>query len=442
MSFPEAVAYLNSLGIDAMKSMPPSLHRIEALCEALNHPEAGVPAIHVTGTNGKTSTARIAAAILDAVNLRVGTYTSPHLQTIRERIARGGVPIPAEEFGELFDHLLPFVRLVEKSLGESLTYFEILTGMFFFWAAEAPLDAMVVEVGLGGRWDATNVVPSKVAVLTNVGLDHTGLLGTDRTTIAREKAGIIKAGAPAVTGERRLDVLAVITGEAESRHTRLDVIGRDFDVGQSSIAVGGRYMSIRTTEGEHNEVFLPLHGAHQCANAAIALQAVLEFLPAGSLGDDVIREGLAGVVVPARLETLRGEGQDDAPIVLDVAHNPDGMSALVTGLVEELAFERAVIVIGILGDKDYRGMLTELTRVPCTIIATNAATVRSVPTDELERTAHDLGLDCSVVDKVSEAVEHALATAGVGEIVCVTGSHYVVGEARTYLLGDPDSGVP
>jgi dihydrofolate synthase/folylpolyglutamate synthase len=440
MSFTEAVSYLNSLGIDAMKAMPPSLHRIEALCEALDHPEATVPAIHVTGTNGKTSTVRIAAAVLEATDLRVGTYTSPHLQTIRERITRGNVPITKEEFGELFEHLMPFVRLVEKNLGESLTFFEILTGMFFLWAAEAPLDAMVVEVGLGGRWDATNVVPAAVAVVTNVGLDHTGLLGTDRKTIATEKAGIIKTGSTAVTGERTPDVLDIIAAEADKGQVPLLALGRDFDIIENTIAVGGRYLSVRTTEREHNELFLPLHGAHQGANAAIALEAVLEFLPTGSIGDEVISRGLATAMVPARLETLHPE-DGGAPVVLDVAHNPDGMSALVSGLVEGLAFDRVVFVIGILSDKDYRGMLSELTRVPSTLIATTAATVRSVPTDELERAAKDLGLECTVVEVVGEAVAHALATVGTGEIVCVTGSHYVVGEARTYLLGDPDASV-
>jgi dihydrofolate synthase/folylpolyglutamate synthase len=438
MSYPEAVAYLNSLGIDAMKSMAPSLHRIEALCEALNHPEASVPAIHITGTNGKTSTARIAAALLESAGLRTGTYTSPHLQTIRERIARAGEPIPKDEFGDLFDHLIPFVRHVERSVGEPLTFFEILTGMFFLWAAEAPLEAMVVEVGLGGRWDATNVVPAPVAVVTNIGLDHTGLLGTDRRTIALEKAGIIKPGGTSVTGERRPDVVEVIAAAADDCDSRLVEIGRDFEVELNRVAVGGRYLTIAARDRTYEELFLPLHGGHQGTNAAVALQSVLEFLPAGSLGDEVVKDGFAATMVPARLETLRGEGADPA-VVLDVAHNPDGMSALVSSLVEEIAFDRAVIVVGILGDKDHRGMLTELTRVPCTIVATTAATVRSVPTDELERSARELGLDCTVVDKVSEAVEHALAVAEAGEIVCVTGSHYVVGEARTYLLGDPDS---
>jgi dihydrofolate synthase/folylpolyglutamate synthase len=209
---------------------------------------------------------------------------------------------------------------------------------------------------------------------------------------------------------------------------------------ENSRAVGGRYLAIRTTEREHSGLFLPLHGAHQGANAAIALESVLEFLPAETIGDEVINQGLAATEVPARLETLHPEDQGPR-IVLDVAHNPDGMSALVAGLVEGFAFERAVVVIGILSDKDYRGMLSELARIPCALIATTATTVRSVPTEELEQTARDVGLECTAVDKVGEAVENALAMVGPGEIVCVTGSHYVVGEARTYLLGDPDSAV-
>ena len=177
VGFAEAEAYLNSLGIDAMKSLKPSLHRIQAICEALDHPELSIPTIHITGTNGKTSTARIASSLLAATGLTVGTYTSPHLQTVRERLALNGEPIAEEAFGEMFDHLRPYITLVEGRLGEKLSYFEILTGLYFLWAAEAPVDASVVEVGLGGRWDATNVVPAPVAVITNVGLDHTGLLG-------------------------------------------------------------------------------------------------------------------------------------------------------------------------------------------------------------------------------------------------------------------------
>jgi dihydrofolate synthase / folylpolyglutamate synthase len=437
VGFEEAQAYLETLGIDAMKSMAPSLHRIEALCDALNHPERAVPAIHVTGTNGKTSTARITDALLSETGLTVGTYTSPHLQTIRERIARAGDPIPAEEFGAIFDHLVPYLRLVEKNLGETLTFFEVLTGMFFLWAAET-LDAMVVEVGLGGRWDATNVVRAPVAVITNVGLDHTGLLGTDRETIALEKSGIIKSGASVVTAERSPSVVTVIESEAKRAEADLALIDRDFSVADNRMAFGGRYLSIATGDRRYDELFLPLHGAHQGVNAAVALQAVLSFLPEGSVGDEVVNAGFASCFVPGRLESLHPEGEG-APLLLDVAHNPDGMSALVKSLIEAFAFERAIVVLGILGDKDYRGMLSELARIPCSIIATRAKTVRSVPVDDLRGAAEELGINCDMVEDVDAAVGRAVSMARDNELICVTGSHYVVGEARTYLLGDPDA---
>jgi dihydrofolate synthase/folylpolyglutamate synthase len=438
MGFEEASAYLDALGVDAMKSLAPSLHRIEAICAALNHPESSVPAIHITGTNGKTSTARITASLLGAAGLNAATYTSPHLQTIRERLTRSGEAISPDDFGALFDHILPYVHMVERQLGEQLSYFEVLTAMFFLWAAEAPVDAMVVEVGLGGRWDATNVIMAPVAVITNVGLDHTGLLGMERSTIAREKAGIIKPGATVVTSELHADVLSVIAEEAAPFEAGVKALERDFRVDENRTAFGGRYLSMHTSARGYEGVFLPLHGSHQGVNAAAALEAVVNFLPDSSLGADVVTEGMAAAFVPGRLEALRAEDDAGAPTVLDVAHNPDGMSALIGSLLEEFAFDRILFVLGILGDKDYRGMLTELTRVPCDIIATQAKSVRSVPLNELVQVAEELGLPCTTIDDVGDAVKAALTTARSTDLVCITGSHYVVGEARTLLVGTPE----
>ena len=438
MGFDEATAYLDALGVDAMKSLAPSLHRIEAICAALNHPEASVPAIHITGTNGKTSTARIATSLLSAAGLNAATYTSPHLQTIRERLTRSGEAISADDFGDLFDHILPFVQMVEKRLDDQLSYFEILTAMFFLWAAEAPVDVMVVEVGLGGRWDATNVIMAPVAVMTNVGLDHTGLLGMEKSVIAREKAGIIKPSATVVTSELHAEILAVITQEATEVEAEVKALERDFRVAENRTAFGGRYLSIQTSARDYQGVFLPLHGSHQGVNAAAALEAVVNFLPEGSLEADVVAEGMSGAAVPGRLEALRPEDESGAPIVLDVAHNPDGMSALIGSLLEGFAFDRIVFVLGILGDKDYRGMLSELSRVPCDVIATQAKSVRSVPLQELVRLAEELGLPCTTIDDVGDAVKAALATARPTDLVCVTGSHYVVGEARNLLVTSPE----
>jgi dihydrofolate synthase/folylpolyglutamate synthase len=434
MGFLDAQAHLDALGIDAMKSLTPSLHRIEAMCAALGHPERTVPAIHVTGTNGKTSTARIMSSVLTATGLAVGTYTSPHLETVRERITRSGEAISEEEFGELFDHIVPFVDLVEKELEERLSYFETLTGMFYLWAAEAPVDVMVVEVGLGGRWDATNVVPAEVAVVTNIGFDHTDLLGTDRETIAHEKAGIIKPGARAITAERRPSVLAVLEEQCAAVGAKLSRIGRDFSLTDNRTALGGRYLSMQTTAREYSGQFLPLHGAHQGVNALTALEAVVQFLPEASLDAEVVADGLAAAAVPGRLEVLKSDAEVGPPLVLDVAHNPDGMSVLVTSLLEAFAFERIVFVVGILGDKDYGGMLTELTRLPCHVVATEAKTVRSVPPREIRRRAEELGLTCEVEDEVEQAIRRAARIAGASDLVCITGSHYVVGEARSFLL--------
>jgi dihydrofolate synthase / folylpolyglutamate synthase len=433
MSFQEAQAHLEALGVDAMKTLTPTLQRIETLCEFLDHPERSAPAIHITGTNGKTSTARIASSVLAASGLTVATYTSPHLETIRERMALNGEPISKDEFGETFDHVLPFVKLAEQKLGEPLSYFEILTGMFFLWAAEVPVGAMVVEVGLGGRWDATNVIDAPVAVITNVGLDHTGLLGTEREVIAAEKAGIIKPGSTAVTAELNPSVLGVIATEADEP-ARLHRLEREFRLTDNRVALGGRFLSIETSARPYNGLFLPLHGSHQGVNAAVALEAVTSFLSEGSLEPNLVADGFANTVVPGRLETLRPEDPDAPLVVLDVAHNPDGVSALVGSLVEAFPFERAVVVLGVLGDKDYNGMLQELTRMPCTLIATQAQTVRSVEPGDLLKAARGAGLDCEVVDDVASAVKRAVEISAPGDIVCITGSHYVVGEARSFLL--------
>ena len=432
--FDEAQAYLDALGIDVMKKMRPSMARIEALCEVLDHPERAASAVHITGTNGKTSTAAIATSLLGATGLSVGTYTSPHLQSVRERIALNGRPIEADVFGEVFEHIRPFIDLVEKQLGERLTYFEVMTAMFFLWAAEAPVDAMVVEVGLGGRWDATNVVDAPVAVITNIGLDHTGLLGTDKETIAREKSGIIKREAQVVTAERTPSVLEAITEEVTEQRASLVELQKDFSVTDNRIAVGGRYLSVDTSAQRYEGLFLPLHGSHQGVNAAVALEASGRFL-SKPLDHDVVAQGFAETTAPGRLETVRLQGDEAVPVIVDVAHNPDGMSALVTSLLEAFAFEHAVFVVGILADKDYRGMLTELARVPCSVIATKPGNVRSVDVDELAATAADLQLECMAEPDVATAIDTALAEAPRAGLVCITGSHYVVGEAREILVG-------
>jgi len=436
VTFAEAEAYLDSLGVDLMRSRPPSLHRMEAMCAALDHPEEGIPAIHITGTNGKSSAARLATSVLASTGLAVGTFTSPHLATVRERIALSGEPLSEAVFGNVFEHFFPYLQVVEKELDEKLSYFEILTAMFFLWAAEAPVDALVVEVGMGGAWDATNVIHAPVAVITGVALDHTRYLGDTPERIAEEKAGIIKAGADVVTGERAPGVLAVISERAGRVGAPVAAIDRDFAVTDNRVAFGGRYLSLRTRAGIHEGLFLPLHGAHQGSNAAVALEASARYLGGRALSHDLVAEALAATRVPGRLESLNPEGPQGPTVVLDVAHNPQAASALVTSLSEAFAFERVHFVLGALAGKDYRAMLAELARLPCRVTLTRPRHVSSVPTGELAGAAAELELEATSVDGVAQATTAALQGAEVGELVCVTGSHYVVGEARTYLVRD------
>lgn len=435
MTYQRAVAYLDALGIDAMKSLKPSLHRIEALCEALDHPERAVPAIHIAGTNGKSSVARIAASLLQAAGLSVGTYTSPHLSTVRERIARGSEVLSEEEFAAAFGHLLPYVELVEAEMGERLSYFEILTAMFYLWAADAGLDVIVVETGLGGRWDATNVVTSMVQVITNIALDHTELLGPDRVSIAAEKAGIIGPGGFVVTGERAPDAAGVINDAADEAGAGMSSFATDFTLDENSIAVGGRYLSITTGPGRSYEgLFLPVHGAHQGVNAALALEAVTRFAPSNLPDHDVVAHGFAEVSIPGRLEVVRTGTETSAPVVLDVAHNPDGVSALTSSLIEGFAFERALVVFGALDDKDHAGMIAELARMPSLLFVAPADSRRAVSAARLMTSAERVGLEATPFDDVRAATEAAIASATPADLVLITGSHYVVGEARRGLL--------
>jgi dihydrofolate synthase/folylpolyglutamate synthase len=432
MSFEEAAAYLDALGVDQMRSRSPSMHRIEALLDLLDRPERKVPAVHITGTNGKSSVAHICTSLLRAAGLKVGTYTSPHLEDITERIRHDGEPIDKRSFGELFEHVRPYLELID----ERVSYFELLTAMFFLWAADNA-EAAVVEVGLGGRWDATNVVAAQVAVITNVGLEHTELLGPTTETIAKEKSGIIKPGAAVVTAERSPGVLSVISEETDAVGAELALLERDFSVVDNRVAFGGRYLALQSSRARYEDLFLPLHGSHQGVNAAVALEAVTRFLPAQQLAPEVVQEGLTSSSAPGRLESIRLAGAE-VTVVLDVAHNPDGMAALVTGIAEAFVFDDVVVVLGILSDKDYGGILAELARLPCTLVITQPQSARSVAVADLGRAAAELGLDYELETDVGRATELAVASARPGRLVCVTGSHYVVGEARRILLDQED----
>jgi dihydrofolate synthase / folylpolyglutamate synthase len=407
-----------------------SLERMQRLADLLDHPEQTVPAIHITGTNGKTSTARMCAALLAAFGIGAGTYTSPHLQDVRERIAVAGRPISERQFAETWTYLEPFFAEVDGLAGNQVTFFEASTTVAFTWFAEVPVDVAVVEVGMGGTWDATNLVRGEIAVITRVSLDHPEL-GDTPAAIAIEKTGIIKDGATVVTQEQDPDVLAVVREVAEARSARLLIQDAAFGVESRRLAHRGQVLDLRTPVGMVRDVFVPLHGRHQAGNAATALAAVQAFLGDRSLDEAAIKTGFAAVTSPGRLEVV-----GRSPLVLlDGAHNPAGAAALASALLEEFVVDRRTLIVSALADKDLRGILRALAPATGRLIVTSNASPRSASADRLRKEAEAVGLVAETAPSVAVALERALGDAGEGEAVVVTGSLYTVGEARELLVG-------
>jgi dihydrofolate synthase/folylpolyglutamate synthase len=425
-------------------TIDPTLDRIRALVDLLGHPERAYPVIHVTGTNGKTSTARMADALLRGFGLRVGRFTSPHLSSVTERIGLDGQPIGTRRFVEAYDDVAPYLDLVDKEQPHPLSFFEVLTGMAFAAFAEAPVDVAVLEVGLGGSWDTTNVADGRVAVVTPVALDHTRILGETVGEIAADKAGIIKPEAVAVLAAQPPEASTSLLRRAAEVGATVAREGQEFGVLRRSVAVGGQVLALQGLGGVYDELFLPLHGAHQAQNAACALAAVEAFLGAGGetgvIDLDTVRQAFATVTSPGRLEAVRS-----APTVLvDAAHNPAGAAATITALEEAFAFRRLIGVVGVLGEKDVRGILTVLEPALDEIVVTENASPRRMPVDDLaalavevfgaERVAVEPRLDDAIETAVQLAEEGAEQLGGSG--VLVTGSVVTAGEARTLLAGD------
>ncbi|MGD9527263.1 MAG: folylpolyglutamate synthase/dihydrofolate synthase family protein [Pseudonocardia sp.] len=429
--------------------MQPSLERITALVELLGEPQRGYPVVHLTGTNGKTSTARMLDALLTEIGLRTGRYTSPHLQRATERINVDNRPVTPQRYVEVYRDVVPFVELVDgrsrEQGGPALSKFEVLTAMAFAAFADAPVEAAIVEVGLGGRWDATNVADGAVAVIGPVGLDHAEYLGTDVRGIAAEKAGIIKAGAVAVLAAQEPAVAQILLERCVEVDAQVARAGSEFSVVHREIAVGGQRLTVRGLSGTYDEVFLPLHGEHQADNAALALAAAEALVGAGPrqpLDPQAVHAAFAGVVSPGRLERVAGGG--GAPVVLvDAAHNPHGARALAAALLGEFRFTRLIGVLAVLRDKDVRGILTELEPVLHEVVITSNASPRAMDPDELAALAVEIfGAERVVVEpSLGDAVEQARELAeeggesGVG--VVVTGSVVTAGEARTLFGKEP-----
>ncbi len=404
----------------------PTLARTAELVGLLGNPESAYPVIHVTGTNGKGSTVAMLSCLLRARGLRVGTYTSPDLESLNERMAIAGEPIGDEALAEV---LASVADAAEAMAGGPPSRFEILTAAALAWFCDEAVDAAVVEVGMGGRHDATNVVHGQVAVVTNVSLDHVEVMGPTTTEIAREKSGIVKPGSTVVLGDLDPGLLEVFRAAGEARCW---IMGADFACESTRIAHGGRVLDLVTPGARYPDIFLPLHGAHQGLNAACALAATEAFFDA-PLHPDVVAEGFAAVTVPGRMEVLARH-----PLcILDGAHNPAGMRAAAATLAEEFApVRRWVVVMGLLDGRDPAEMLGELASVHVgNVIACAPATPRAARPRCLAAAGTALGIESEVAATVSLALERAEQLVASDEGIVVTGSLYLVGAARTILLG-------
>ncbi len=421
--------------------LEPSLDRIRAFTELLGDPQRGYRSIHITGTNGKTSTARMIDALLRAFELRTGRFTSPHVEKMSERISIDGEPLDDDAFVRAFNDVAPLTHMVDAAEPFPLSFFEAIVGMAYAAFADAPVDVAVVEVGMGGSWDATNVIDADVAVVTPIAIDHADYLGTTSTAIAEEKAGIIKPGSTAVLAQQTAEVTEVLLRRAAEVGATVVSEGIEFGVVDRVPAVGGQAVSLRGLRGQYDEVFLPLYGAHQAQNAATALAAV-EALIGGDdpLSDEVVREAFAATTSPGRLEIIRRS----PTIVLDAAHNPAGAEATAAALEDSFRFDPLIGVFGVMGDKDAEGLLAAFEPLLAHVVITQNSTARAMRADELAATAVEVfGEDrVSVVPDLADAIDQAagLAEADTGDAlssgaVLITGSVVTVGEARLLLGG-------
>jgi folylpolyglutamate synthase/dihydropteroate synthase len=469
-------------------AIEPTLNRMAELALLLGDPQRAYPVIHITGTNGKTSTARMTETLLRSRGLRTGLFTSPHLSSIRERIAVDGEPLPAEAFVAVYDEVAPYLAMVDERQPVRLSFFEVLTAMAFAAFADAPVDVAVIEVGLGGTWDATNVADGAVAVVTPVAIDHTRYLGDTVDAIAAEKAGIIKKGAVAILAQQPVEAAEVLLRRAAEVGASVAREGLEFGVTSRELAVGGQRLSIHGLRGDYDDLLLPLFGEYQAGNAACALAAVEAFagvgaIPApagwqdevngtevspetraglavagyatpverrdsadanalggsGQLDPGLVREAFASMTSPGRLEVVRR-----SPVVLvDSAHNPAGMAAAAAALTEAFTFSSLIGVLAVSTDKDVTGILDEMEPVISELVVTRNSSTRSMDPETLAELASEVfGPDrVRMAERLDEALEIAAGLAddaagadGLGTAgVLVTGSVITAGDARLLL---------
>ncbi len=432
MDFREAEEYLDKRSRFGIKQ---GLDRIRALLARLDNPQLSYPSIHITGTNGKTSVARMISSILEVGGRKVARYTSPHLHSVTERMCVDGRPVGEKEFASLLERIIPAVEETDAETEDPLTYFEVTTAMAFLHFARRKVDVAVVEVGLGGRLDATNLVESRVQLITRVAFDHMDVLGDTLEKIAFEKAGIIKEGSVVISAVDHPASVALIEETCQEKGCDLKLYGRDFHLLYNltyGVETGkiGQALGIQGLLREYGDLYLPLLGEHQGVNAACAVAACEAY--AGSARDLSLTEveaGLRRVTSPGRLEVVSLH-----PLVLlDGAHNPDGAERLANVIANDLDYEKLVLVVGILKDKDMRSMLKVLLPLADTVVVTQSSEERAAPARTLAALVREMGYDCVVVEDLGEAVKFARTLAAVTDMVCITGSLYTVGETRTAM---------
>jgi len=446
----EREIYSHILSRNPEHDFEPSLDRVREAVELLGDPQHAYKVVHLTGTNGKTSTARMIESVVREHGLRTGLFTSPHLTSVRERIQIDGEPIAQDEFIRLWQEVAPIIHVVDARSadkgGPRLSFFEVLTVLAYAAFADAPVDVAVIEVGMGGVWDATNVADGQVSVISPISMDHQQWLGDDLAGIALEKAGIIKQSATVVIAEQSESVAPVIIAAAAEREARALWEGDAMEVVDRQPGVGGQLVTLRTPAARYEELFVPLYGDYQAHNALLAVVAVEALLADGgelsALNGETLEAGFAAVTSPGRLEAVR-----TSPMILvDAAHNPAGIEALVGAIEESFAFEALVGVVGILADKDAEGILAGLEPLLDEVVITASASARAIPVDELAAIAIELfGEDrvrtsSSLPDALDQAVQLAEAEHDMGAGVLVVGSVTVIAEARVLLGADKRKG--
>lgn len=442
MTSPEDQQVLELIYQTLLKRWPetrlePSLDRIAALCDVLGSPQLSYPTIHIAGTNGKTTTARMIDALFRELGYRTGRFTSPHLETFLERISINGLPIPAEGMIATYNDIALYLDLVDSREPHPISFFEAMTALAFVAFAEFPVDIAIIEAGMGGEWDATNVVQSQVSVITPIGLDHQEYLGDTVAEIALTKSGIIKHESHVVMAAQPVEVATVLTARVIERVAIPYREALEFSVIKRALAVGGQLVTIKGIFDTYEDIFIPLYGAHQSSNAAVALAAAEAFVGV-ALDEEIVRRAFANVESPGRLEVL----YRDPTVIVDAAHNPHGAHALAETLAREFDFESIFGVVAILGDKDALGVLKELEPVIDRLVVTQSSSDRALPVDQLFQLAVSVfGVDrvyqeselrtaityameqCTLINQVSEGIS----------AVVVTGSVVTAGQTRAIV---------